>query len=139
MKKMARIVRCEQRIVELPEHVKRLAMGAVAHKETTAQIRAFRPVDVSPGDQFIYTGPAKPETRAFSGDAKQQAMSAISSPEVRAHIRLVKDNGEISCPLTPSRETQRIADKIAQLHKSGHDLDATHKHITQDHFGKEHV
>ena len=139
MQKMARIVRCKQRIVELPEHVKQLAMGAVASKETTAQIRAFRPVDASPEDQFTYTSPKSPAARVFPGNGKRQALAAISSPEVRAQIQLVKDNGEISCPLTPSRETQRIADKIAQLHKSGHDLDATHKHITQDHFGKEHV
>lgn len=134
---MARIVRCKQRVVELPEHVKQLAMGAVAHKETTAQIRAFRPVDASPVDQFTYTVPEKPVARAFPGDVKQQAMSAISSPEIRAQICLVKDNGEITCPLTPSRETQRIADKIAELHKSGRDLNAIHRDITGDHFGRE--
>ncbi|HEY3862535.1 MAG TPA: hypothetical protein VGO59_11660 [Verrucomicrobiae bacterium] len=123
----------------IPEHVKRQAMDAVSHKETTAMIRAMNAnaAPVSHGDVFAHSKPSVPETRPIPDEVKRQAMDAVSHPETRAQIKLVKDTGEISCPLTPSREKMRIADKIARLHKSGHDLDATHRAMTQDHFGKE--
>jgi len=120
----------------IPEHVKRQAMDAVSHRETTAMIRSFQNsgVEVSPEKTFTHAQEPTPEVHPIPDDVKRQAMDAVSHPETAAQIRLVRDNGSVTAPITPGRDTDRIAGKIAQMHQSGQDLDATHKTMTQDGF-----
>ena len=114
-------------------------MDAVSHKETTAMIRAMNAntAPVSHGDLFTHSKPPVPENRPIPDEVKRQAMDAVSHAETKAQIRLVKDTGDVKAPITPGRGTDYIAAKIAQLHKTGQEADATHKKMTQDHFGKE--
>jgi hypothetical protein len=122
----------------LPEHVKKQAMDAVSHTETTAQIRLYRNNDV-PAQTFSSAEKHEGPTRSpIPDDVKKQAKDAVSHPETQAQIRLVKDNGSVSPAATPSQETNRIAGKTAQLEKSGHDADAAHQKMTKDNFGREH-
>jgi hypothetical protein len=125
--------------MSIPEHVKRQAMDAVSHKETTAMIRAFQGsgASVSTRYDFTHAKAPQPEVSPIPDDVKRQAKDAISHPETQAQIRLVKNSGEITTPLTPNRDTERIAGKVAQMQKSGQDMDATHKAMTKDNFGRE--
>jgi hypothetical protein len=118
----------------IPENVKRQAMDAVNHKETTAQIRLYRNNDV-PAQTFSETEKPAPATRGPIPDhVKKQAMDAVSHKETTAQIRLVKDNGSVMPTATPSQETNRTAEKIAQMHKTGHDADAVQRQATKDNF-----
>jgi hypothetical protein len=120
----------------IPEHVKRQAMNAVSHRETTAHIRH---VTGAPAPEFsVPANPSEPgPVRPLSEDAKRQAMDAVSHPETRAMIRLVKDTGSVIPDHTPTRASQRQAEKIAQLHKGGMGVDDVHKAVSKDNFGKE--
>ena len=97
----------------------------------------IRSMNASPGDQFTHSKAPVPENRPIPEEVKRQAMDAVSHPETKAQIHLVKNSGAVTAPITPGRGTNYIAGKIAQLHKTGQDVDATHKKMTQDHFGKE--
>lgn len=125
----------------IPEHVKKQAMDAVSHKETTDMIRSFKGsgADVSQSyTTFTHAPEPKAEVRPIPDEVKKQAMDAVSHPETQAQIRLVRDNGAVTAPLTPARDTDRIADKVAQMHKSGKDVDMTQRAMTKDNFGREH-
>ena len=136
---MALIVECD---MDISEHVKRQAMDAVSHYETTAMIRAFRGngLNARHHDLFTHTKTQQPdaqnEVRLISDDVRRQA-DAILHPETKAMIRLLKSDGEIKTPRTPSPRTSRIAQKIVRLHQAGQDLHLTQRQITQDHFGRE--
>jgi hypothetical protein len=118
----------------IPENVKRQAMDAVNHKETTAQIRLYRNND-APAQTFSDAEKTAPAARgSIPDDVKRQAMDAISHKETTAQIRLVKDNGSLSPSPTPGHETNKAAEKVAQLHKSGHDADAVQRQVTKDNF-----
>lgn len=125
----------------IPEHVRRQAMDAVSHSETTAQIRAFQTSGqtVSFERQFTPPEPSVPEQRPIPEHVRKQAMDAVSHSETASQIRLVRDNGDITAPATPSRESQRIAEKIAQMNRSGMDTDTMQQQITKDGFGREYV
>ena len=125
----------------IPEHVKRQAMDAVSHKETTAMIRAYRDsgIEASRESAFTHAQALRPENRPIPDEVKRKAMDAVSHPETAAQIRLIKYDGHVTAPITPGRETDRVAGKIAQMHGSGHDLNSTHKTMTQDGFGREYV
>ncbi len=117
-------------------------MDAVSHKETTDMIRSFKGsgADVSEvyTTTFTHARELKPEVHPIPDEVKKQAMDAINHPETKAQIRLVKDNGAVTAPLTPGRDTDRIAEKVAQLHKSGQDVDMTQRAMSKDNFGREH-
>lgn len=125
--------------MDIPDDVKQQALDAVSHKETTDQIRAYQGSGstVSPGDTFTHAQEPQPETKPIPDEVKQQAMDAVSHEETRAQIRLVVDNGAVTAPITAGRDTEQIAEKVARLHESGQDMDATHKQMTQDGFGRE--
>ena len=113
-------------------------MDAVAHKETTAQIRAMtHRTEASQANLFTPAQSFGPENRPIPDAVKRQAMDAVSHRETTAHIRLIRDTGDISAPNTPSRATDQVAGKVARLHHEGHGLDKTHKQITRDGFGRE--
>lgn len=116
-------------------------MDAVSHRETTAQIRSFQGSGspASPGDLFTHAQPAKPEVQPIPDEVKRQAMDAVSHQETRAQIRLVKNSGSVTTPITPGRDTDRVAGKVAQMHQSGQSVDSTHKTMTQDGFGREYA
>ena len=122
----------------IPEHVKRQALSAVNHRETTSMIRAYGAKSVPEGNLFTHSNPPMPENRPLTAEAKRQAMDAVSNPETRSQIRLVKDTGQVTPPSTPAPGANRVAAKVSQLHRSGHGADFTHKTITQDGFGREH-
>ncbi len=125
--------------MDIPDDVKQQAMDAVSHKETTDQIRAYQGsgVDVSPADTFTNAQQPQPEITPIPDEVKQQAMDAVSHAETRAQIQLVVDNGAVTAPITPGRDTEQIAEKVARLHEAGQDMDTTHKQMTQDGFGRE--
>ena len=113
-------------------------MDAVAHKETTAQIRALtRQTEASEANLFTHAQTPGPENRPIPDAVKRQALDAVSHRETAAHIRLVRDTGDVTAPNTPSRGTDQVAGKVARLHHEGHGLDTTHKRVTQDGFGRE--
>jgi hypothetical protein len=117
----------------IPEHVKKQAMDAVNHKETTAQIRLYRNNDAPA--QTVTDAEKSPATRgSIPDDVKRQAMDAVANKETTAQIRLVKDNGSVMPMATPSQETNRTAEKIAQMHKGSHDADAVQRQATKDNF-----
>ena len=122
----------------IPEHVKRQAMDAVNHRETTALIRAYGATSVSESSLFTHHRTSPPEVRPIPDHVKRQAMDAVSHSETRSQIRLVRDTGQVTPPATPTRESQRIAGKIAAMQRDGHSQDFMHKTITQDGFGREH-
>lgn len=123
----------------IPEHVRQQAMDAVSHYETTARMRAYPDsgITVSPGQQFTYPEPAKPEVRPIPEHVRQQAMDAVSHPQTLARITLARDN-DVFAPATPSRQSQEIAEKIARLRIEARDVDRAHQEITRDGFGREH-
>lgn len=121
----------------IPEHVKRQAMSAVNHRETTALIRAYGAKSVPEGNLFTHHQPSGPENRPLTEEAKRQAIDAVSNRETTSQIRLVKDTGQVTPPSTPARGADRVAAKVSQLHRSGHGADFAHKTITQDGFGRE--
>lgn len=121
----------------LPEHVKREAMDAVGHKETTAQIRLYRDNDAH-APIFTDAGKDAPVAEGPIPDhVKKQAMDAVSHKETTAQIRLVKDNGSPAPVATPSRETNKAAEKVARMHEMGHDADSVQRSMTKDNFGRE--
>ncbi len=125
----------------IPEHVKKQAMDAVSHKETTAQIRLYRSND-SPAPNFSAPQSGEKIASATRGSipdhVKKQAMDAIANKETVAQIRLVKDNGSVMPMATPSQETNRAAERIAHMHKGGHDADAIQRQATKDNFERAH-
>ncbi len=111
-------------------------MDAVSHKETTAQIRLYGGKDLPAAPAFSPDEKNAPATRGSIPDhVKKQAMDAVSNKETTAQIRLVKDNGSVSPVATPSRETDKVSEKIAQLQKGGHGVDSMHQQMTKDGFG----
>ena len=129
----------------LPEHVKKQAMDAVNHKETTAQIRMYRNNDAADTTSSSAQKNA-PASRGQGGveqstrtpipeHVKMQAMDAVGHKETTGQIRLVKENGSPTPPAGPARDTDRTGEKIAQMQRSGHSADAVHAQVTKDAFG----
>jgi hypothetical protein len=125
----------------IPEHVRKQAMDAVSHRETTAQIRAYRDSGVTASPSFTPVMPvdnAKAGYQPITPEIRKQAMDAVAHKETTAQIRLVKDSGTITPPHTPSRKTTMMAERVAELHKSGQSVDAIQQKMTKDNFGREH-
>jgi hypothetical protein len=121
----------------LPEHVKKQAFDAVGHKETTAMIRHYANDNSwQPFNQPQRTvAPAQQHGLEPSVIAKGR--DAVSHSETMSQIRLISAN-RIEAPMaTPSRDSSKSSQQIAQMHKAGHDLDATQRAATKDGFGRE--
>ena len=103
----------------LNDEVKRQAMDAVSHRETTAMIRSYRDsgIEASPDSLFQKTPVPENEVKPIPEDVKRKAMDAVSHRETLSQIRLVRDNGEVTVPLTPNRNTPRLAEKVVELHR----------------------
>jgi hypothetical protein len=121
----------------IPDHVLQQAKDAVSHPHTQAYIRLCR------GDNFAapdFSGP--PENRPdkpagpIADDVLRQAKDAVAHYTTTAQIRLVKDNGSIYPPHTPSPKTAALAERIAEMHKSGQDMDSVQRDISKDNFGR---
>ena len=123
----------------IPEHVKRQAMDAVSHKETTAQIRLYSQ-NPNAAPKLFNEPPKESPTLVQRGpipdDVKRQAMDAVSNKETTAQIRLVKDNGSMSPTPSPNKESTKAAEKIAQMHRAGQDPDTVQNAMTKDGFGR---
>jgi hypothetical protein len=121
----------------IPDHVKKQAMDAVNHKETTAQIRLYSN-NHEPAQTFSESPKIAPATRGEIPDhVKKQAMDAIANKETMAQVRLVRDNGSLSPGPTPAHETNKVAEKVAGLHKTGHEADSVQQAMTKDNFGRD--
>jgi len=123
----------------IPDHVKRQAMDAVSHKETTAQIRLYRNNEAqAPNFSAAEKNAAAPRSDVprspIPDDVKKQAMDAIANKETVALIRLVKETGSPYPMATPSKETSRAAEKVAQMHQSGQGVDSVQRQVTKDNF-----
>ena len=120
----------------IPENVRRQAMDAVSHQETTAQIRLYGGTDVAAN----FSGPpqlaADKSPGPLTPEVRKQAMDAVSHMETRAQIQLVKDSESVTPPVTPIHKNAAVAEKIAGMHKSGQDADSVHRDITKDNFGR---
>ena len=124
----------------IPEHVRKQAMDAVSHRETTAQIRAFRDSGVTASPSFTPVAQvdnSKTEYQPITPEIRKQAMDAVSHKETTAQIRLVKDGGSISPVHTPSHKTTMIAERIAEMHKTGQSIGAIQQNMSKDNFGRE--
>jgi hypothetical protein len=127
----------------LPEHVKRQAIDVVSHPETAKQLSLYRnnAARASPSDTFnaptkSATAPAKSgESRTIPDDVKKQAMDAVGHKETTAQIRLVKDSGSV-LPAGAGRQTNQVAERIASMHKDGHNADSIHRTATKDNFDR---
>ena len=121
----------------IPEQDKRRAMDAVSHRETTAQIRGFQDsgIEAAPGftPAHVSPGPVGPLT----DDIRRQAMDAVSHHETMASVRQVEHTGDISPGHTPSVKNSIIAERIAEMHKTGQSVGAIQHAITKDNFGRE--
>jgi len=120
----------------LSENVKKQALNAVAHKETTEQIRRFqKEYEPAPAPESS-TKPSGPSSPGSIPDhVKKQAMDAVAHKETTAQIRLVVDNGSVSPTATPGNKSGR-GEKIAELVKDGHNADSLHRTITKDNFDR---
>lgn len=119
----------------IPEHVRRLAMDAVSHHETTTAIRALSGAETAPPRPplEISAAPARPLTDKI----RQLAMDAVSHSETFAAIRQLDLEDSIRPGHTPSVKNSIIAERIAEMHKSGQGVDAIQAAITKDNFGRE--
>lgn len=119
----------------IPEHVKRMAMDAVEHRETTAFMRQYGYREAS----LSSTGssPAKACERPsgpLTDEVKLLAMDAIAHRETTAQIRLVEHTGVVFAPATPSPASRHAAQRVSELHRSGAAIDAVQREVTQEGF-----
>jgi hypothetical protein len=124
----------------LPEHVKKQAMDAVAHKETTAQIRLYSnrgAADAPRQDLFSSPKGTGPESREIPDYVKKQGMDAVADKDTTAQIRLVKDSGTVVPQAGSARDTNRVSERIAQMQKESRDVDSVHRTITKDNFERD--
>jgi hypothetical protein len=129
---------CRGKSMAIPEHVKKQAMDAVSHKETTQMIRMYQNKDAAAP---VLASPVKTATAtrgAIPEHVKKQAMDAVAHKETTAQIRLVKDGGAPMAPLAPSQEANRAAQKVSEMHKRGQDMDAVQRAMSKDNFGRDH-
>ena len=124
----------------LPEHVKKQAMDAVSHSETTTQIRGYSNREAADAaHKDLFSSPAQGgESKEIPDHVKKQAMDAVSSKETTAQIALVKDSGSVVPEGGPARDTSRTAERIAQMQKDSRDVDTMHRTMTKDSFEREH-
>jgi len=125
---------------KIPDHVRKEAMNAVNHKETTAQIRAFTDSGIEASPSFTETNLdyAKSKDQPLTEEVRKEAMNAVNHPETKAQIKLMEDTGSVTAPQTPSEKTERLAERVAEMHKSGQDVDQVQERMTKDNFGREH-
>jgi hypothetical protein len=121
----------------LPDHIKRQAMDAVSHRETIEMMRRYGVSDVTASELFQNRHAAPVQRGALPDEVKRQAMDAVGSREIVAQIRLVKDGGHVFPPTTPRTETNRIAGKISQMHKTGHHPQRIQREMSKDDFGRD--
>jgi len=121
----------------IPEHVRQQAMDAVAHKETTAQIRMYRNND-APAPESSGPTQGTPSYNKITPEMRKQAMDAVAHTETKAQVQLMKETGAVTSPHTPTRSSLAVAERVADLHKSGQNIDSIHRNITKDNFGRDH-
>ena len=121
----------------IPEHVRRQAMDAVSHRETTEFMRMF---GFSERGASLFSAPLnEPKTARhapITDEVKREAMDAVAHRETTAHVRLVRDTGSVAVPATPSPASRHAAERVTELHSAGTALDAVQRQITQDGFGR---
>jgi len=61
-------------------------------------------------------------------------MDTIRHKETTSQIGLMKDDGVIFAPPTPSREAQVAAQRVAELHGKGLEVAKVQNEITRDDF-----
>ena len=124
----------------LPEHAKKQAMDAVSHKETTAQIRLYsnrEATDAPQKDLFSSPKETGPASREIPDHVKKQGMDAVADKDTTAQIRLVKDSGSPVPQAGSARDTNRVAERIAQMQKESRDVNTVHRTITKDNFERD--
>lgn len=119
----------------IPDHVKKQAMDAVSHHETTEFMRLHGFVS-----EGVPTSPpvAKRPAGVIGEAVKRQAMDAVSHPDTKAHVRMVADTGTVFPPTTPTREATQAAERVNALHRGGAAIDAVQRQVTQDGFARHH-
>ncbi len=100
-------------------------------------IRRYGVTEVTAPELFYLCHDAPVQGGALPEDVRREAMSAVGSKETAAQIRLLRDCGQVVPPVTPSRESQRIAEKISRMHETGHRLNDIHRAASKDNFGRE--
>jgi hypothetical protein len=114
----------------LSQHVKRLAMDAVAGKETTDWIRKHNSDAVT--DSLF-----DPQEEGLSERVKERAADAVWDIEPLRQVRLVSVN-KIDKPLpTPTREGRLASQKITLMYQWGSSINAVHHEATKDTFGRD--
>lgn len=121
----------------IPEHVRQQAMDAVAYHASTAFIRSQPDSGTAVSHQSLFHQPDLSPPAPITDDVRRQAMDAIANANSKALIQLVKDADNIEAPWTPSAESDRLGERIAQMHKTGQDVSSIHQSITKDDFGRE--
>jgi hypothetical protein len=122
----------------LTDDIRKQAMDAVSGRETTAQIRAFNDSGVTASPGFTNVENPQGPYRPLTDEIRKKAMDAVAHQETTAQIRLM-ENSELRPPgPTPSHKTSMIAERIAEMHKTGQSMEAIQQHMTKDNFGREH-
>ncbi len=121
----------------IPEHVRRQAMDAVSHHETTAQIRAFQDSGIEAAPGFTPVEIPQTVTRPITDDIRREAMDAVSHGETMAAVRQVEMPDDIRPDHTPSVKNSIIAERIAEMHETGQSIGAIQHAMTKDNFGRE--
>ncbi|MDB6025861.1 MAG: hypothetical protein JWM68_2084 [Verrucomicrobiales bacterium] len=120
----------------IPEHVKRQAMDAVSHRETTQQIRLM---DLGPEPRFTWREDLLPEPKPYepiTDDVKRQSMDAISHYET-GQIRQLEMTENTEPMYTPSFHSKIIADRVNEMHRQGVQPWQIQSELTKDNFGRE--
>jgi hypothetical protein len=123
----------QDELMAIPDHVKKQAMDAVSSKETTAQIRLYRNND-APAQTFSESKNAPAARGSIPDHVKKQAMDSINCKETVTQMKLVKDSEPMSPLSSPSHEKNRTAERIAEMQKSGQDVDSVQRQATKDGF-----
>lgn len=93
--------------MKTPEHIKRRSMDAIAHRETTTQMRTFRG-SAAPKALILRPNPALPETRSVvPQNVKRTAMNAISNVETVSQVGMMRGTGGIALYVALIREADR--------------------------------
>lgn len=121
----------------IPDHVKRQAMDAVSHRETTEFMRRY---GYSTDSISLFSATPAAQKSSASGplndNVRRLAMDAVTHRETTAHIHLVEHSGSVFAPTTPSRTSHHSAQLVNDLHRSGAEIDAVQRQVTQDGFGR---
>ncbi len=116
----------------------RQAKESVAGRETTAQLRASKDNGITAAPGFTNVENPQGPYQPLTDETRKTAMDAVAHRETTTQIQRM-ENSDLRPPgATPAHKTSVIAERIAEMHKTGQSIEASQQHVTKDNFGREH-